>query len=112
VKSVSALSSIRGPSARDFAGDPAIVASPGDIADPATAERIAEAAIERFGRMDTLVNNAGLFMSKPFVGYTEADFATMITANLAGFLHITQRAVSRRRCQIGGGLGFVAVCDA
>ena len=61
----------------DFGDDPAILAVGGDIAVPETSHRIIGAAMERFGRIDTLVNNAGIFISKPFVDYTEGDFAAM-----------------------------------
>jgi NAD(P)-dependent dehydrogenase (short-subunit alcohol dehydrogenase family) len=78
----------------DVAGDPAIVAVAGDIAEPDTAERIVSAAIERFGRIDTLINNAGAFIPKPFIDYSGADFATMTAVNLAGFFHVTQKVAS------------------
>jgi NAD(P)-dependent dehydrogenase (short-subunit alcohol dehydrogenase family) len=78
----------------DVAGDPAIVAVDGDIAEPNTAERIVSAAIARFGRIDTLINNAGIFIPKPFIDYSQADFATMTGVNLAGFFHISQKAAS------------------
>jgi NAD(P)-dependent dehydrogenase (short-subunit alcohol dehydrogenase family) len=61
----------------------------GDVADPRTADRIVGAAVERFGRVDTLVNNAGVFISKPFVDYTETDFLTLVSVNLTGFFHIS-----------------------
>src|SRR5258708_38091361 len=80
---------------RDVGGDPAILAVDGDIALPDTAERILSAAVERFGRIDTLVNNAGVFIAKPFIDYSEADFARMVAVNLAGFFHISQKAASR-----------------
>jgi NAD(P)-dependent dehydrogenase (short-subunit alcohol dehydrogenase family) len=67
----------------------------GDIADPATGEKIVAAAMERFGRVDTLVNNAGIYLSKPFVAYTRADFDAITGVNLTGFFHVTQRAVAR-----------------
>src|SRR5690349_17558295 len=57
----------------------------GDIADPAVADRVMGGAVEVFGRVDTLVNNAGMFIAKPFTEYTEADFAAKISLNLAGF---------------------------
>ena len=79
----------------DVAGDPAILPVDGDIALPDTAERILSAAVERFGRIDTLVNNAGVFIAKPFIDYSEADFARMVAVNLAGFFHISQKAASR-----------------
>lgn len=72
--------------------DPDILAVAGDIGDPATAERVVSEALARFGRVDTLVNNAGIFTAKPFTAYTEEDFQTKISTNLAGFFHITQRA--------------------
>jgi len=80
--------------AGDHAGDPGIVAVAGDIALPDTAERIVKVAVERFGRIDTLVNNAGVFIPKPFTDYAEADFTTLVGVNLAGFFHVTQRAAS------------------
>ena len=65
--------------------DPAILVVEGDITRPETAERILGMAAERFGRIDTLVNNAGVFIAKPFTEYSENDFAAMIAVNLAGF---------------------------
>jgi NAD(P)-dependent dehydrogenase (short-subunit alcohol dehydrogenase family) len=79
---------------RDVAADPAVLAVDGDIAEPKTAERIVNAAIERFGRIDTLINNAGIFIPKPFIDYSEADFTAMIAVNLAGFFRISQKAAS------------------
>src|SRR3982750_2350260 len=70
-----------------------MLAGAGDIADPAVADRVIGSAVETFGRVDTLVNNAGIFIAKPFTDYTEADFTTKISVNLAGFFHISQRAV-------------------
>ena len=81
--------------ATDFGNDPAVLAVSGDIAVPETAERIVIAAMERFGRIDTLVNNAGIFIPKPFVGYTDADFAALVGVHLAGFFHLTRRAAAR-----------------
>jgi NAD(P)-dependent dehydrogenase (short-subunit alcohol dehydrogenase family) len=72
--------------------DPDILTVAGDIADPNTAQRIVSQALDRFGRIDTLVNNAGLFMAKPFTDYTDEDYARMLGTNLSGFFHITQRA--------------------
>jgi NAD(P)-dependent dehydrogenase (short-subunit alcohol dehydrogenase family) len=64
----------------------------GDIADPEAAGRIVERAIDRFGRIDTVVNNAGIFVSKPFIDYSQADFAAAVAVNLAGFFNISQGA--------------------
>jgi len=66
----------------------------GDIADADTADRLVAAAIERYGRLDTLVNNAGLFLPKPFVDYSHADFGAVVAVNLAGFFHVSQRAAA------------------
>ncbi|MBP3082225.1 SDR family NAD(P)-dependent oxidoreductase [Mycolicibacterium fortuitum] len=70
-----------------------LVTVAGDVGEPVTAEAIITAALERFGRIDTLVNNAGIFIAKPFTDYTATDFASMIAVNLAGFFHVTQRAI-------------------
>jgi NAD(P)-dependent dehydrogenase (short-subunit alcohol dehydrogenase family) len=83
-------------------GDPQIVSVAGDIGEPATAELIVSEALARFGRIDTLVNNAGIFMAKPFTAYTAADFAAKVSTNLAGFFHITQRAVAEMLKQRSG----------
>ena len=77
----------------EFASDAEILVIDGDIGAASTADRLVSAAIERFGRIDTLVNNAGVFVSKPFVDYSEADFVTMTAVNLAGFFHITQKTL-------------------
>jgi NAD(P)-dependent dehydrogenase (short-subunit alcohol dehydrogenase family) len=66
----------------------------GDIADSRTAERVIASSLEHFGRIDTLVNNAGIFVSKPFTAYSEADFARVVAVNLAGFFRITQLAIA------------------
>jgi NAD(P)-dependent dehydrogenase (short-subunit alcohol dehydrogenase family) len=66
----------------------------GDIADRRTAERAIADGVSRFGRIDTLVNNAGIFISKPFTQYTEADYAVYVSVNITGFFHFTQLAVA------------------
>ncbi len=66
----------------------------GDIADPEVATRIIETAVARFGRVDTLVNNAGIFIAKPFTEYTQEDYETALAINLGGFFHITQKAIA------------------
>ena len=74
----------------------------GDIAEPATADRIIGAALARFGRIDTLVNNAGVFISKPFTDYTAVDYATVVGVNLTGFFWLTQRAIAEMLTRDGG----------
>ena len=80
--------------ASDFAHDPKIATVAGDIASPETAERIFNTAIEHFGSLDTFVNNAGVFIPKPFIEYTLDDPATVSGVNLHGFFHISQRAAA------------------
>ncbi len=77
----------------DIVRDSATLLVDGDIAAPDTADRIVTAAIERFGRIDTLVNNAGLFIAKPFLDYSKADFAAIVAVNLAGFFHMSQKVI-------------------
>lgn len=74
----------------------------GDIALPETADRIIRAAVEHFGGVDLLVNNAGIFVPKPFDEYTVEDFERVTATNVAGFFHITQRAVKEMRKQKSG----------
>jgi NAD(P)-dependent dehydrogenase (short-subunit alcohol dehydrogenase family) len=74
--------------------DDQILAVPGDIVDRKTAERAVSEGVARFGRIDTLINNAGVFIAKPFTRYTEADFAAVLGVNLTGFFHITQLAIA------------------
>ena len=82
--------------------DPDILAVAGDIADPKTAERVVLKALERFGRIDTLVNNAGIFIAKPFTDYTDEDYANVLSINLNGFFPITQRAAKEMLKQGSG----------
>jgi NAD(P)-dependent dehydrogenase (short-subunit alcohol dehydrogenase family) len=79
-----------------------VLAIAGDITDPAVAERVIGEAVGKFGRVDTLVNNAGVFVAKPFTDYTEEDFSHMLSINLAGFFHVSQRAVRQMLTQGGG----------
>ena len=73
--------------------DPDVVTVQGDVADPKTADLVFKEALDRFGRVDTLVNNAGMFMAKPFTAYSNDDYAAYIATNVTGFFHMTQRAV-------------------
>ena len=82
--------------------DPDELTVEGDIAKPATADRIVEAALERFGRIDTLVNNAGMVVSKPFTDYTAADYALLTGVNLGGFFWLTQRVIAEMVRRYGG----------
>jgi len=82
--------------------DPDVLAVAGDIADAKTAERVVSQAIERFGRVDSLVNNAGIFIAKPFTDYTDEDYVRMLSTNLNGFFHITQRAAKEMLKQGSG----------
>jgi NAD(P)-dependent dehydrogenase (short-subunit alcohol dehydrogenase family) len=84
------------------ADDADILTVQGDIADPATAERVVAAAIERFGRIDTVVNNAGVFVAKPFTDYTADDYASVLGINLTGFFRLTQLAVPHLLTKGGG----------
>jgi NAD(P)-dependent dehydrogenase (short-subunit alcohol dehydrogenase family) len=82
--------------------DPDLLTVAGDTAEPATADRIISAALERFDRIDTLVNNASIHLSKPFTDYTAADYATITGVNLAGFFWLTQRAIAEMATRYGG----------
>ena len=79
--------------------EPELLTVRGDIARPETAQHVVEQALGRFGRIDTLINNAGIFIGKPFTDYTVDDFATVTAVNLAGFFHITQLAVRQMVAQ-------------
>ena len=79
-----------------------VLAVPGDIADRKTAERAISQGVARFGRIDTLVNNAGIFIAKPFTQYTEGDYTAMLGVNLAGFFYITQLAIAEMEKQSSG----------
>ena len=82
--------------------DPDIRTVTGDVSEQATADRIISEALDRFGRVDTLVNNAGVFVSKPFTDYTAEDYALVTGVNLAGFFWLTQRAIGQMLKQRGG----------
>jgi len=75
-------------------GDPDVLTVAGDVSEPATADRVMDEALGRFGRVDTLVNDAGVYISKPFTGYTADDYAAVVGVNLTGFFWLTQRAVA------------------
>src|SRR5580765_2156854 len=75
----------------------------GHIGEPATAARIVETALSRFHSIDVLVNNAGIFFTKPFTDYTADDFRSLVSTNVEGFLYVTQLAVKRLLAQKTGG---------
>ena len=82
---------------------PEILTVAGDIADSTTAVRLVELAVSRFGRIDTLINNAGVFVAKPFTVYTPEDYALIASVNALGFFHITQRVIAQMLAQGDGG---------
>ncbi|MFI6494871.1 SDR family NAD(P)-dependent oxidoreductase [Streptomyces sp. NPDC050564] len=82
--------------------DAEVLTVQGDIADRATAERVITAGIERFGRIDTLVNNAGIYIGNAFTEYTEEQYNAMVGVNLTGFFRITQLAIQQMLTQGGG----------
>ncbi|MGQ5580697.1 SDR family NAD(P)-dependent oxidoreductase [Streptomyces sp. ECR3.8] len=82
--------------------DPDVLTIQGDIADRATAERVVAAGVERFGRIDTLVNNAGIFISKGFTDFTEEDYDAVLGINVAGFFRISQLAIEQMLRHGGG----------
>ena len=75
----------------------------GDIAQPATAEKVAQTAMSKFGSIDHVVNNAGIFSAKPFTDYTGEEFRGLVSTNLEGFIFITQLAVKQMLSQGTGG---------
>jgi NAD(P)-dependent dehydrogenase (short-subunit alcohol dehydrogenase family) len=82
--------------------DPDVLNVAGDIANPATAERIVLQGLDRFGRIDTLVNNAGIFIAKPFVDHSEEDYASIVAINLGGFFRLTKRVAAEMLRQGSG----------
>ena len=84
--------------------DADILTIDGDVSDSGTTDRIATGALDRFGRIDTLVNNAGVFISKPFTDYTWDDYAHVVSVNLTGFFILTQRAIGE---MVGHGGGHI-----
>ncbi|WP_193044225.1 SDR family NAD(P)-dependent oxidoreductase [Mycolicibacterium baixiangningiae] len=74
--------------------DPMVLTVPGDISQPGVGQRLVDAALERFGRIDTVVNNAGIFVAKPFTEYTDADFDAVTGVNLRGFFEVSRAALA------------------
>jgi NAD(P)-dependent dehydrogenase (short-subunit alcohol dehydrogenase family) len=86
-----------------FAPSPNLALVEGDIGQAATAEKVAQTAIDKFGSIDHVVNNAGIFAAKPFTDYTANEFRGLVSTNLGGFVFITQLAVKQILSQGGGG---------
>jgi NAD(P)-dependent dehydrogenase (short-subunit alcohol dehydrogenase family) len=83
--------------------DAGVVTVAGDIANPAAAREVIDTAVRELGRVDTLVNNAGIFIAKPFTDYTSEDYQTLIGVNLTGFFTTTQLAIAQMLRQGEGG---------
>jgi NAD(P)-dependent dehydrogenase (short-subunit alcohol dehydrogenase family) len=84
--------------------DPMVLTVPGDIARPGVGQRIVDAALARFGRVDTVVNNAGIFIAKPFTEYTDEDYDAVTGVNMRGFFEVSRAAVA---AMLGTGGGHV-----
>jgi NAD(P)-dependent dehydrogenase (short-subunit alcohol dehydrogenase family) len=82
--------------------DPDVLTVSGDLTDPGTAEQVVTQALARFGRIDSLINNAGIYIGKPFMEYSTDDFSAITGINLAGFFHITQRVIPSMLAQGSG----------
>lgn len=82
--------------------DPDVLTVAGDIGDPATGRKVIEAALATFGRVDTLVNNAGIFVAAPFTEYSDDQYRQVLSTNLNGFFYITQAAIEAMEKQGGG----------
>jgi NAD(P)-dependent dehydrogenase (short-subunit alcohol dehydrogenase family) len=82
--------------------DPDVLTVAGDIGEAATAQRVIAEGIAKFGRIDTLVNNAGIFTAKPFTSFTPEDYAANLSVNLNGFFYVTQLAIAQMEKQSGG----------
>ena len=82
--------------------NPDVLAIAGDIGDPETGARVIAAALEHFGRVDTLVNNAGIFLAGPFTGYSADEYARVVATNLTGFFFTTQAAIAAMEPRGGG----------
>lgn len=90
--------------ANPFAAAANVALVDGDIGDPATAARLVDTAVSRFGRIDVLINNAGIFIPKPFTEYTTEDFNALVSTTLAGFLYVSQLTVKQMVRQKSGSI--------
>lgn len=82
--------------------NPDLITIAGDIGDPATGKRVIEEALARFGRVDTLVNNAGIFIPNAFTEYTPEQYSQVLSTNLNGFFYVSQHAIRAMEEQGGG----------
>lgn len=82
--------------------DPDVLTVAGDLAEPGVGARVVGAALERFGRIDTVINNAGIFVAKPFTEYTDEDFDAVTGVNVRGFFEVTRGAIA---AMLDGGRG-------
>jgi NAD(P)-dependent dehydrogenase (short-subunit alcohol dehydrogenase family) len=87
-----------------FNGSANLALVDGDIGDPHTAAKIVETAVSKFGQVDVLINNAGVFIPKPFIEYTKEDFETLVSTTLSGFLYVSQLSVKQMLKQKSGSI--------
>jgi NAD(P)-dependent dehydrogenase (short-subunit alcohol dehydrogenase family) len=87
----------------EVAGSDSVALVDGHIGEPETAAKIVETALSRFKSIDALVNNAGIFITKPFTDYTDEDFKSLVSTNLEGFLYLTQLSIKQMLAQKTGG---------
>jgi NAD(P)-dependent dehydrogenase (short-subunit alcohol dehydrogenase family) len=83
--------------------DPMVLTIAGDIGRPGVGQQLVDAAVARFGRVDTVVNNAGIFIAKPFTEYTDADYDAITGVNSRGFFELTRAAIKTMESQGDGG---------
>jgi NAD(P)-dependent dehydrogenase (short-subunit alcohol dehydrogenase family) len=93
----------RATKSKEFSASDQLALIDGDIGQFETAQKVAELALKKFGSIDAVVANAGIFIAKPFTEYTADDFRALVSTNLAGFIYITQLAVKQMRAQKSGG---------
>lgn len=97
-------------SAGTLTPSPELLLVDGDVGDPAAARNLIQSAEQRFGRVDVLINNAGIFVPKAFVDYTQEEFERVVSTNLAGFFYVSQAAV--RQMQRNGGGQIISISTA